>query len=162
MPEETKNERKKLSMIIFSGEMDKLIAAFSIATGAAASDMDVAMFFTFWGFRALKKGPTGKTFMGKMIGMMEGGGLEKAGPSKYNMGGIGRWMFKKMMGAKKVPTLVEFRQMAIDLGVKFYACQQTMDMMEIPDSSLIDEVTDKVGVGFMIELAQESVTTMFI
>src|SRR3990170_2700140 len=102
-------KKKKLSMIIFSGDMDKLMASFIIATGAAASDMEVAMFFTFWGFRAIKKnGPSGKSILAKMMGMMEGGGLAKASPSKYSMGGLGRWMFKKMMAAKKVPSLVEF------------------------------------------------------
>jgi len=156
-------KKKKLSMIVFSGDMDKLMAAYIIATGAAASDMEVTMFFTFWGFRALKKnGPSGKSIFGKMMGFMERGGLEKASPSKYSMGGLGRWMFKKMMGAKKVPTLAEFRQMALDLGVKMYACQMSMDVMEIPKEILIDGVTDSVGVGFMIEQAQESVTTLFI
>lgn len=160
---EERMERKKLSMIISSGDMDKLMAAFIIATGAAASNIEVTMFFTFWGFRALKKDKlSGKSFMSKMIGWMERGGLDKASPSKYNMGGLGRWMFKKMLRVKKVPSLAEFRQMAIDLGVKLYACQQTMDIMEISADNLIDEVTDRVGVGFMIEQAQESFTTMFI
>ncbi|MBM3706091.1 MAG: hypothetical protein FJW66_06160 [Actinobacteria bacterium] len=109
-----------------------------------------------------KNGPSGKSIFGKMMGFMERGGLEKASPSKYSMGGLGRWMFKKMMGAKKVPTLAEFRQMALDLGVKMYACQMSMDVMEIPKEILIDGVTDSVGVGFMIEQAQESVTTLFI
>ena len=156
--------RKKLSMIVFSGDMDKLSAAFTIATGAAASDMDVTMFFTFWGFRALKKNGKGKakSIMGRMMGWMERGGLAKASPSKYNMGGMGRWMFKKMMNAKKMPSLEVLRQMAIDLGVKLYPCQQTMDVMEIPRENIIDEAKDSVGVGFMLEQAQHSISTLFI
>ena len=157
-------KKKKLSIIVFSGDMDKLMSAYIIATGAAASDMDVTMFFTFWGFRALKKnGNNGaKSILGKMMGWMERGGLARANPSKYSMGGMGRWMFKKMMGAKKVPPLDEFRKMALDLGVKFYACEMSMDVMEIPRENLIDEVEGIVGVGFMIEQAQESFSTMFI
>jgi len=159
----SEEKKKKLSMIVFSGDMDKLMAAYIIATGAAASDIEVTMFFTFWGFRALKRnGPSGKSILGKMMGWMEGGGLAKASPSKYSMGGLGRWMFKKMMNAKKIPSLVQFRQMALDLGVKMYACQQTMDMMEIPKETLIDGIAGTVGVGFMIEQAQESFSTMFI
>jgi peroxiredoxin family protein len=160
----SKDKKKKLSIIVFSGDMDKLIAAYIIATGAAASDMDVTMFFTFWGYRALKKNGRGgaKSVLGKMMGWMERGGLARANPSKYSMGGMGRWMFKKMMGAKKVPPLEEYRQMAIDLGVKFYACKMSMDVMEIPRENLIDEVEDVVGAGFMIEQAQESFSTMFI
>jgi len=160
MAEENK---KKFSMVVCSGDMDKLMSAFIIATGAAASDMEVNIFFTFWGFRAIKKiAPTCKSIFGKMMNMMEGGGLEKASPSKYSMGGLGRWMFKKMMAAKKVPSLTEYRQMAIDLGVKLYACSMTMDLMEIPRENLIDAVTDVVGVSFFIDLAQNSVTTLFI
>jgi peroxiredoxin family protein len=157
-------KKKKLSIIVFSGDMDKLMSAYIIATGAAASDMDVTMFFTFWGFRALKKnGKSGaKSIFGKMMGWMERGGLARANPSKYSMGGMGRWMFKKMMGAKRVPPLEEFRKMAIDLGVKFYACEMSMDVMEISRENLIDEVEDIVGVGFMIEQTQESFSTMFI
>jgi peroxiredoxin family protein len=156
-------KNKKITMIISSGDMDKLMAAFIIATGAAASNMEVIMFFTFWGYRALRKNVrTGKSLLGKMIGIMEGGGIDKASPSKYSMGGLGRWMFKKMMNAKKVPSLSRYRQMAVDLGVKLYACTQTMDIMEIPREALIDDVTDTVGVAFMIEHAQESVTTLFI
>ncbi len=157
-------KRKKLSMIIFSGDMDKLSAAFTIATGAAASDMDVTMFFTFWGFRALKKNGKGKakSILGKMIGWMERGGLAKASPSKYSMGGMGRWMFKKMMNAKKMPSLEEMRKMAIDLGVKMYPCQQTMEIMEIPKENIIDEAEESVGVAFMLEQAQQSISTIFI
>ncbi len=158
-------KRKKLSLIVSSGDMDKIMASFIIATGAASSDMDVTMFFTFWGFRAIQKNKgsgRAKSIMGKMIGWMERGGLAKANPSKYSMGGLGRWMFKKMMSAKKVPSLEEFRQLALDLGVKMYACEMTLNVMEIPKENLIDEVVDSVGVGFMIEQAQESVSTMFI
>ena len=122
-----------MAIAVMSGDLDKLFGAFIIATSAAASNVDVTMFFTFWGLRALKKNVrTGKSLMGKMMGIMEGGDINKADPSKYSMGGMGRWMFKKMMGAKKVASLPELRQMALDLGVKFYGCQMSMDVMEIP------------------------------
>ncbi|HCJ65744.1 MAG TPA: hypothetical protein DHV62_00055, partial [Elusimicrobia bacterium] len=85
-----------------------------------------------------------------------------ATPSKMSFGGIGRWMFKKMMKAKNVSSLPELRQMALDLGVKMYGCQMSMEVMEIPRETLIDQVTDSVGVGFFIEQAQESNFTMFI
>ncbi len=160
MPEE---EKKKVSMVIFSGDMDKLMAAFIIATGAAASNMEVIMFFTFWGLRALKKKvPTGKSLFGRMLGLMYGGDINRATPSKLSFGGIGRWMFKKMMKSKNVSSLPELRQMAIDLGVKLYGCQMSMEVMEIPRETLIDQVTDSVGVGFFIEQAQHSDFTMFI
>jgi len=157
------NGKKKMAMAVMSGDMDKLFGAFIIATSAAASNIDVTMFFTFWGLRAIKKNEkTGKSLMGKMMGLMEGGDINKADPSKYSMGGIGRWMFKKMMGAKKVASLPELRQMALDLGVKFYGCQMSMDVMEIPREKLLDEVEDCVGGGFFVEKALEADVQFFI
>jgi len=158
-----KEKRKKLSMVIFSGDMDKLFAAFSIATGAAASNMDVNMFFTFWGLRALKKKVrTGKSFLGRLFGLFYGGDINRASPSKLRFGGIGRWMFKKMMHAKNVPTLAELRQTAIDLGVKLYGCQMSMEVMEIPKEKMIDEVAQCVGVATFIEQAQQADVTLFV
>ena len=160
----TEEKRRELTMVVFSGDMDKLMAAFLIATGSAASDMEVTMFFTFYGLRALKKKNvrTGKSFFGKMMGMMEGGDISKASPSKYSMGGMGRWIFNKMMGAKNVQSLEELRKMAIDLGVNLYGCQMTMDVFEIPRESMIDEVKDVVGVAFMLEHSKDSFSTLFI
>lgn len=156
-------KRKKLSMVIFSGDMDKLFAAFSIATGAAASNMEVTMFFTFWGLRALKKkARTGKSLLGRLLGLFYGGDINRATPSKMGFGGIGRWMFKKMMKAKRVPTLAELRQMAVDLGVKLYGCQMSMEVMEIPQEKMIDEVAQCVGVATFIEQAQQADVTLFI
>lgn len=161
--EKPEEKRKKLSMIVFSGDMDKLFAAFVIATGAAASNMEVVMFFTFWGLRALKKkASTGQSLFGRLLGWMYGGDIERATPSKMRFAGIGRWMFKKMMKAKRVPSLIELRQMAIDLGVKMYGCQMSMDVMEIPKEKMIDEVSACVGVAFFIEQAQQSDVTLFI
>ncbi len=156
-------QKKKISLIVFSGDMDKLFAAFSIAAGAAASGMEVVMFFTFWGLRALrKKARTGRSLLGRLLGRVYGGDIEKAGPSKMAFGGIGRWMFKKMMKAKKVPSLAELRRTAIDLGVKFYGCTTSMDVMEIPREAMLDEVTSCVGVAFFLEQARESEVTLFI
>jgi len=161
--EKQEAKKKKLSMIVLSGDLDKLFAAFSIATGAAASNMDVVMFFTFWGLRALKKKvSTGRSLFGRLFGWMYGGDIERATPSRMSFGGIGRWMFKKMMKAKRVPSLAELRQTAIDLGVKLYGCQMSMDVMEIPREKMIDEVAACVGVAFFLEQAQESDITLFI
>jgi peroxiredoxin family protein len=156
-------KKKKLSMVVLSGDMDKIMAAFIIATGAASSMMDVTMFFTFWGLRAIKKPVnTGKSFLGKMIGFMYGGDISKAGPSKFNFFGIGRWMFKKMMASKGVLSLVEFRNLAIELGVKLYPCSMTMDVLEITVNDFIDAAQPEVGVGFFISEALESQITLFI
>ncbi|MCL4377846.1 MAG: DsrE/DsrF/DrsH-like family protein [Actinobacteria bacterium] len=156
-------KKKKATMAVMSGDMDKLMGAFIIATSAAASNMDVTMFFTFWGLRAVKKNVnTGINFMGKMIGFMERGDISKASPSKYNFWGMGRWMFNKMMKVNKVATLPELRQMAIDFGVKLYGCSMSMGVMEIAREDLIDEVVDVVGGAFFVEQAANSDFTLFI
>lgn len=156
-------KQKKLSMVVFSGDMDKLFAAYTIAAGAAAVNTEVTMFFTFWGLRALKKKmKTGKSLMGRMMGAMYGGDIDRATPSKMSFGGLGRWMFKKMMKAKNVISLPDLRQTCIDLGVKMYGCQMSMDVMEIPRETMLDEVIDVVGVAFFLEQAQDSEVSLFI
>lgn len=160
-PEATKN---KLSMVVFSGEMDKVMAAYIIATGAAASGMEVTMFFTFWGLKAIQKpgALTGKGLFGRMLGMMNRGGLDAIGPSRFNMGGMGRWMFKKMMKDKGVTSLPELYEMAVDLGVKMMPCQMSMDVMEYDPKNFQSNITGPVGVATFLEEARESKVTLFV
>ncbi|MBC7228067.1 MAG: DsrE/DsrF/DrsH-like family protein [Thermoflexales bacterium] len=159
---EHEHEARKASIVVFSGDMDKVMAAFIIATTAAASGIETTMFFTFWGLQALKKKvPTGRTFFERMLSMFLKD-INGIGPSKLNMGGMGRWMFKKMMKQHEVATLPELRQMAIDLGVKLLACQMSMDVMGIRREDLIDEVTDVVGAATYIAEANQSHITLFI
>src|SRR4030043_1171556 len=92
-----------VTMIVISGDFDKVFAAFSIAIGAAAAGKETNMFFTFWGVKAIQKGKfTGKSAFGRMMGLLNRGGINRIGPSSFNFGGIGRWMFKKMMKNHKV------------------------------------------------------------
>ena len=160
-PQVTKN---KLTLIVCSGDMDKVMAAYIIATGAAASGMEVTMFFTFWGIKAIQKDGmlTGKSLFGRMLGLMNRGGLNAIGPSRLNMGGMGRWMFKLMMKQKGVATLPQLYDMAVELGVKMMPCQMSQDVMEIDQKSLKPNVTEPVGVAAMLEEANESKFTLFI
>src|SRR4030067_3625942 len=97
----------KLTMIVFSGEVDRLVAAFNIATGAAASGMDVTMFFTFWGLQALKKHTrTGRSLMGRMLGWFLHD-IDGVGPSNKNVGGAGRLMLKQMMSGERGAPVAE-------------------------------------------------------
>jgi peroxiredoxin family protein len=154
--------RNKLSMVVLSGDMDKLIAAFIIASGAAAMGTDVTMFFTFWGLQAIRRpGRSGASLFGKMLSLFLKD-INGVGPSKLNMGGMGRWMFKKMMKAKNAASLPELRQAALDLGVRLQACQMSLDVMEIKREDLIERVEDVVGVAAFLENAAQSKTTLFI
>jgi peroxiredoxin family protein len=153
----------KATIVVFSGDMDKVFAAFIIATGAAAAGMDTTLFFTFWGLNSIQKGNyTGKGFMAKMLGLMNRGGINRLGPSKFNFGGMGRWMFKKMMADKGVTPLDELRETAMDLGVRLLACKMSMDVMEITREDLIDEVEDVVGVATLVKEAAGSAIQLFI
>jgi peroxiredoxin family protein len=153
----------KATIVVFGGDMDRIFAAFTIAVGTAAAGMDTTMFFTFWGLKSIQKDRlTGKGLMGKMLGLINRGGIERLGPSKFNFGGLGRWMFKKMMADKRVTTLTELRQTCIDLGVHFLACKTSMDVMEIDRADLIDEVEGIAGVAKMVKEASESKIQMFI
>jgi peroxiredoxin family protein len=121
------------------------------------------MFFTFWGLKAIQKGNlTGKGFMGKMLGLMNRGGIGRLGPSKFNFGGAGRWMFKKMMADKGITPLDELREMALELGVHILAYNMSMGVMEITREDLIDEVEDIVGVAKFIKEAADSSIQMFV
>jgi peroxiredoxin family protein len=153
---------EKASIVVMSGDMDKVMGAFIIATGAAAFDMQGSMFFTFWGLKAIQRGNlTGKGFMGRMLGLMNRGGIDRLGPSKLNFGGMGRWMFKKMMKQHRVTTLPQLLQQAQELGVKLTACEMSMNVMEIKKEDLIDGVRIG-GVASFIADASESKFSLFI
>jgi len=155
-------ELEKCSMVICSGDLDKVMAGFIIATTAASMGRDTTMFFTFWGLKAIQKGNlTGSSFFERMLGLMNRGGIDRIGPSRLNFGGMGRWLFKKMMRDKGVTSLPELRQTALDLGVKLLACQMSMDVMGVKREDLIDEVADVVGAATYCNLALQG-KTMFI
>ena len=156
-------DKKKATIVLFSGDFDKVFAAFTIAISTLAAGMDTTLFVTFWGLKAIQKGNlTGDGLFGRMVGLMNRGGLDVIGPSKFNFGGIGRWMFKKMMRNKKVTMLPEMRQTMLDLGVHFLACKTSMDVMEIKLEDLIDEVEGVVGAATMVESAAKSEVHFFI
>jgi peroxiredoxin family protein len=96
------------------------------------------------------------------MGLMNRGGINTIGPSRFNFGGIGRWMFKQMMKQQKITPLEELRQTAIDLGVKFWPCEMSMQVMEIDVDNLIDEVEKSCGVATMLEMASHSKVTLFV
>jgi len=156
-------EDKGATLVIFSGDMDKVMAGFNIAIGAAASGKETTMFFTFWGMKAIQKGTlTGEGLFGRMMGLINRGGIHRIGPSRFNFGGVGRWMFKTMMRNHNITPLEELRKMAIELGVRLVPCQMSMEVMEIKREHLIDEVKETAGVATMLEAADKSRATFFI
>ncbi|MDQ7826371.1 MAG: DsrE/DsrF/DrsH-like family protein [Candidatus Eremiobacteraeota bacterium] len=156
----------KLSMVVFSGDLDKLLAAFIIATGAAVMYEKVVMFFTFWATAALrdpKKHSGPKDFMSKMFGFMLPKGASKVFLSKMNMGGMGTTMLKGLMQKKNVMMLEQLIKTAAESNVELYVCQMSMELMGFTTRELIDYPNMKVaGVGKFLGEAGSSRTTLFI
>ncbi len=156
----------KLSMVVFSGDLDRLLAAFIIATGAAAMFEEVVMFFTFWATPALRdpaKKSGAKDFMAKMFGWMLPRGSRATKLSKMNMGGMGTNMMKGLMDKKGVMSLEKLIQTAGEAGVRLYVCEMSMDLMGFGQDELIDYPNMKLaGVAKFLQEAGSSKTTLFI
>jgi peroxiredoxin family protein len=156
----------KLSMIVFSGDLDKILASFIIATGAKAMDMDVVMFFTFWGTPVLRdkgKKAGGKDFMGKMFGSMLPKGSCEVKLSKMNMGGMGTKMMKSLMKKKNVASVEQLIEMAGELGVRIFVCEMSMDLMGFKREEMISypDMT-YCGVAKFLDEAMDSKIQLFI
>ena len=152
------------TLILFSDDLDKALATFVLANGAAATGEKVTIFFTFWGLNVIKKRQkpaVRKDVFGKMFGMMLPSDSSRLKLSKMNMAGIGAKMMRKVMSVKGVDSLESLRQQAIDNGVEFIACQMSMDVMGIQREELIDGVTIG-GVATYMERADEANVNLFI
>ena len=138
-------DKKSMTIIMHSNNLDKALAGFIVATGAAAKGIDTTIFFTFWGLNLIKKG-----------------GSKKAKLSAMNMAGLGKMMIKKKMEKNNVASLEELIKDAKDLGVKIVACEMTMSLMNVPKDSLIPEVNEIGGVGTYLDNASKSNINLFI
>ncbi|MBR2948107.1 MAG: FAD-dependent oxidoreductase [Bacteroidales bacterium] len=152
------------TFIMFSDDLDKVLATFILANGAAATGQKVTLFFTFWGLAAIKKEfkPTvKKDIFGKMFGWMLPSNTKKLALSKLNMFGIGSRMMRYLMKQKGVDSLESLRQQALENGVEFIACQMSMDVMGVKKEELLDEVS-VAGVATYMEKAEKSAVNLFI
>jgi peroxiredoxin family protein len=157
-------ENNKSTLIVFSGDLDKAIASFIIATGSAAMGNQVTMFFTFWGRNILRKEqyvPVQKSFMDKMFAKMLPRGPEKLGISKMNFGGLGAKLMKYTMKKKNITTLKELIEMAKELDIKMVACTMSMDVLGIKKEELIDGL-EYAGVASYLAEANEANINLFI
>ncbi|ADK15997.1 Coenzyme A disulfide reductase [Clostridium ljungdahlii DSM 13528] len=157
-------QKDNKTLVVFSGDLDKALASFIIANGAAAMGKKVTMFFTFWGLNILRKHEkvsVSKGFMDKMFGFMMPRGAKRLKLSKMNMLGMGTKMMKMVMRNKNVSSLDELIKAAIDSGIEIVACQMSMDVMGLKQEELIDGV--KVGgVGYYLGEAEDSNVNLFI
>ncbi|MES0371838.1 MAG: DsrE/DsrF/DrsH-like family protein [Mariprofundaceae bacterium] len=153
------SDHKKISIVCFSGDFDKIIAAYTIATGAAATNREVTMFFTFWGLNALKKKQghswLGKDFLSRAFNFLMGG--RKSLPlSRLNFGGISPMLMTNMMKKNNVATLPELIEAADALGIRLYACEMAMQILGVTKDDLVDSVQEVVGVATFLNESEDS------
>lgn len=152
------------AIIVFSGDLDKALAGFVLATGAAAAGLEVSMFFTFWGLSVLKKPGAGggkKTLKESMFSLMTPSSSLGLGTSQMNFLGIGAAMMRSMMKEKNIASLEELMDVARELGVKLMACTMSMDVMGVTKDELIDGL-EYGGVAAYMADASQSRVTLFI
>ncbi|NLY49445.1 MAG: hypothetical protein GX062_00320 [Firmicutes bacterium] len=157
-------QQNKKTLIVFSGDLDKALAAFIIANGAAAMGSEVTMFFTFWGLNILRRAKgvhVKKSFLERLFGSMMPRGANKLGLSKLNFGGLGAKLMKFIMKQKNVNTLPELIEQAQALGVKMVACSMSMDVMGIRPEELIEGI-EYAGVATYLGEADEANVNLFI
>jgi peroxiredoxin family protein len=160
---EERTPEDRVAIVVFSGELDRVLAAFVIATGAAAMGQQVSMFFTFWGLSVLKKGSdlSGKTLFQKMMALMSPDSSLRLPVSKMNYFGVGAKMLRAMMKEKNVSSLEDMIALARELGVRAIACEMSRDVMGIKQSELAEGL-ECGGVASFLADSLKSRTSLFI
>ncbi len=156
---------ERVTIVLLSGEMDKAMAAFIIATGAAAMGMQVTMFFTFWGLNVIRKpGATSaaRDVLRKMFGWLNKGGAARLPISRFNFGGLGAAMMTKVMRDNRMPGVPELIDTAQDLGVTLIACTTTLGLLGLSKDTLIDGVDQLAGVSTYLAEAKDGSVNLFI
>lgn len=155
-----------LSLIVFSGSLDRQIAAFVLATGAAASGMEVDMFFTFWGLAALRdpaKRPGPKDLLSRTFGWMLPRGFRRLPLSTMNLGGLGSALMRRIMRQKNFASIEDMLKICEELGVRLWACDMSREVLGIQPGELIDYPhLGHCGVAKFLEGASRSRVTMFL
>ena len=157
-------KRDKFSLILFSGDFDKAMAALTLANGAAGNGMEVTIFFTFWGMNLLRKKIIyRKSPLENLFKMMMPLGVDEIGLSKMNFLGIGPWMMKKLIRGKEGQTARDLFKMAMDRQIRFIACEASLKLLGLSKTELIDyQHLEVAGVDVFLQNALQSKISMFI
>jgi len=163
LPHRVPEARTGFTILAFSGDMDRLLAVFTLATSAAAMGTPVTIFFAFWGLAALKRQTTfkGKGFLGAVLTAMLPSGPESLGLSRWNMLGLGRRFFGVVMRRNRMETLRGLIDLAREMKVRLVACQTSMGALAIAREELLEGV-ETGGAATFLEAAQSSATTIFV
>ncbi|MBN1823408.1 MAG: DsrE/DsrF/DrsH-like family protein [Endomicrobiales bacterium] len=156
--------KDRMTIVFFSGTMDKAMAMLILASTAASMNMDVRVFFTFWGLNFLKKDRDfkKKNLLQKMMEFIMPSNRTKLPLSHMNMFGAGPEMMKRLMSSKRMASLDEMFDLAVEMGAKFYACSTSCGIMGLERDNMTNGVTDVVGATTFLEMAKDSRINLFI
>jgi peroxiredoxin family protein len=157
--------KESMTIIVFSDDLDRALAAFNLANTGASMGLDVTMFFTFWGLGVIKKDVVArgsKSFMQWMMGKMKRGSAKRLKMSQMNMLGMGTRIMKSLMKKYRMPSLPEMIALAKEQGVRFVACTTSMALMGLAAEDFIDEVDEVAGAATYLGLATEGKVNLFI
>ena len=156
---------EKVTLVVFSGDMDKALAALNIAIGATSMGMEVSMFFTFWGLNIIKRNEgsiKSRGLMRKMLNFINRGGSRRLPLSRFHMLGLGKWMMGWLMRDVRFPPPEEMVALAKEMGVKFIACTTSMGIMGVSKDAFIPEVDSFAGVATYLSEAREGAINLFV
>ena len=160
------DEKEKLTIVMFNGDLDHALAGFTVATTAASMGMDVSMFFTYWGLNIIKKNEgsiKSKGLMKRMLNFVNRGGSKRLKLSRFNMFGLGTWMMKKLMKEANSPSLDELITMAQEMGVKLVPCSTTCGVMGLSEEDTFrEQIASLAGAAYFLNEARQSKVTLFI
>ena len=158
-------EQDKLTIVMFSGDLDKALAGFIMATTGASMGMDVTIFFTFFGLNIIKRNEgsiKSKGLIRKMFNIINRGGSKRLTLSKFNFLGLGPWLIGKLMKQTHTPSLDEMITMAQEMGVKLIPCSTSCGIFGVPEDAFRDGVMSLAGAAYFLNEARQSKVTLFI
>ncbi|MDA8324510.1 MAG: DsrE/DsrF/DrsH-like family protein [Actinomycetota bacterium] len=161
----TDEQVKRMAMVCWSSDLDRVWPTLILATTGAASGLEVDIFFTFWGLRVLQKNTrrfTGKNWMQKGESLVDRGGTDHLKLGRIHFGGAGTMMIKKLARQYKVASPTELLEMAMDVGVRLHPCQMTMDLYGLTTDDFIDGLQPTLGAASFIDMAARADITLFI
>lgn len=164
-PAATDGSENRVTIIAWSGDLDRAYPILILASTAAAAGMEVTVFFTFWGLFLLKKDDgkvIGKNWMTRMLSWMHRGGPQRLKLSQYRMGGMGTWMMRQVFKKEGIAALSDLLELCQEAGVKMIPCQMTMDAFGLKRSDLIDGLAAPAGAATAIGCARQSRINWFI
>jgi peroxiredoxin family protein len=158
-------DKEKMCIVLFSGEMDKALAAFMLATTGASMGMEVKIFFTFWGLNVIKKNEgsiKSKGLMRKMLNIMNRGGSKRLNLSKFHMFGLGKWMIKRLMKDINMLSVEDFIKLSHEMGVKLIPCSTSCGLMGVDQDAFRLEAEPVAGAAYFLAEASTSKVSLFI